>query len=286
MDWSSVFYAALGGGGGALLGNILAIFIQKLRSKSTTVDKNDTLGAGIRGGFAGGLAVLGMTVLPSLYKNMTLPRIIPFDFSDIEEDVPIYGIIKEQSPKDYDRLIAPVDEAIRNNNFTQNNLDEMRVVLFKLMAEKMNFASADTLREMEKQSIRQQQIYKEKKPTICTLTINGEPFPPLTDILSDDDVLREQKLMVKLFTDPPRDSKIVPNLDQGKETFDEIISSSLNELNITNLQPEISEDLANDPQNISEHQKICDFAVLVSTKKIGLSNPDLINFQYYLTSLE
>lgn len=281
MDWSSIVYVAIGAGGGAALGVLLSALVQKLRGKSGAIDKNDKAGVGLRSALVAGMIVLGSNVLSMYYKNMTLPRIIPMDDSEIIESLPIYGIIKEQSPKDYKRLIEVVDKDDRNNRVTPETIHKIRQILFRLIAERTREASADNIRRLEKVTIRQFTTYKKEKPSICTLIVNNEPFPDLTDLLSEEDKKTEQDIAVKLFTDAPRDPEFVTDLGEGKRIFEAMLPQLISDSGITNMRPDITDK----GQNISEHEALCDLLISLSKKKLELSDNDLINVSDYLLSL-
>jgi len=290
MDFTAIIYAAIGGGAGAGLGHALAGMFSKSKSKTETdeikageanfseVKKSRS---GIGSGLAGGLAVAGMLGLPALYKNMTLPRIVPLDETEFLESEPIYKLIKEQSPEDYKRFLGPLDRATRNGNVTQKDLDEIRVVLFEQIKEKTALANAEVLRDLNNVSVLQSEIYNEKEPSICTLIFNGEPYPDVSDILTEDVAEKERVAMVSLFTEAPRDSTIVVDLERGEQLLTEIAANIITELGISNVRPEIT----NTAENRVEHQKICEFNALFIQKQHALLDQDLYNVQAYLNSL-
>ena len=286
MDWSSVIYSAIGAGGGAALGTALFFFVQKLRGKPKTIDKDDKAGAGLRGLLAGGLAILGVNVLSAQYKNMTLPRIVPADHAEMFEALPLLAIIKEENPKDFERLMFPIDKAVRNRKMSQSILNDSRSVYSEIIVKQTKIASADSLRRLDQVVSRQAVIFKEKKPEICTLSLNGEPYPALTEIIDAGEARFEQNAAVRLFTDPPRDLDFTPDLERGKKIFEEIVVNGLKELNITNIRPVVLEgvkdNLRSDPQYNLEHQKICDLLILMTKKKSVLSDDDFINVTVHI----
>ena len=263
--------------------------VQKIRHKPFVIDNNDKAGAGIRGVLVAIMAVLGLNLVPSLYKNMALPRIVPMDLDQAYKELPILKLIKEQSPKDFKLMIAPVDRAVRNKKMSQAVLDKFRKVYFELIAEKTKNASPDSLRELEKIIIQQHAVFKEKKPEICTLILNGEPYPSVADIVSPEEARMEQRAMLKLFTAAPRDAKFRSDLGKGEELFKEIISQATSDLKITNVRPVIADGfeggLAKNEKNFLEHQKICDLATLISNRRIELNDNDFINVYDYIASI-
>lgn len=281
MDWSAIIYAGIGGGGGSLLGTVLGLGLQKMTGKSVNTETEGRTKSGVVAGLGGGLAVAGMVMVPALYKNMTLPRLVPIDHSEIFEGSPIYEVIREQSPDDYERLLLPIDRAARKGEVAQADLDEMRVILFQLINEKRMRASGATLREFEKVSQSQALVYKVTNPTICTLMINGEPYPSVVDYLGEREVELEQDVMKQLFINAPRDETFVADLDRGKVLFDSIITEAIVETGVTNVRPEINVTT----ENNAEHQKVCDLTVSFSSKKSKLSDEDLMHVMTYESSL-
>jgi len=101
MDWSSIVYGVLGGGAGVAIGLLLGAGVQKLRSSQIEEDEYDRFDTGLSGVLAGGLAFAGIMLLPSFYKDMMLPRIMPMDTSQHFASMPIYETLKHQSPDDF-----------------------------------------------------------------------------------------------------------------------------------------------------------------------------------------
>jgi len=283
MDWSAILYGAIGGGGGAAVGTLAFQFIQKLRGESLEVEQNKNSTSGLRGGLVGGLAVLGMMIMPSLYKNMTLPRVFPINTDQIYAEAPVLEHIKSESPEDYELLIASIDKASRNySNIPQEALNDFRQVYNKLVHEKTLAASPEIIREFDKLAIRQFKTYKQKKPEICTLVMHNQPAPALDKILNSDDILSEQTLMEKLFTAPSRNPKLAPDLNKGKKLNEEISAKIAKGLQLRNLNPKIT----NDGKNLSEHQKICDLLISLLAEHIKQSDADLINIKNYIKSTQ
>ena len=281
MDITAIIYAAIGGGGGALLGRACASFFSKPNDNSDA-EKTAKNVAGVGAGLAGGLTVAGALILPMLYRNMVLPRIVPLDETEFLESLPVYKVIKEQSPEDYKRMTVPLDRISRRGSATQEDLNKMRDVLFELIAEKQATANAAILQD-KNGVLRLQYIdFKEKEPKLCTLTINGEPFPAVSNIMSEDIAKLEQEVMVKLFTEAPRDPNFVPDLERGKEVFDKIAAEAVAASGVNNLRPEILETAA----NRVKHQNVCDFGKSFVTKQMALEDADLFNVTAYMESLE
>lgn len=281
MDWSAIIYAAIGGGGGSLLGTALGLGIQKMMGKSAKSETDGKSRSGVVAGLGGGLAVVGMMTVPALYKNMTFPRLVPIDQNEIFEGAPIYEVIKEQSPEDFERLLLPIDRAARNGEITQGVLDEMRVVLFRLIAEKRAKASAKTLRALEEVTQSQALVLKAKKPSICTLMINGESYPAVADYFDEAEVQLEQDVMEQLFTNPPRDVDFVADIKRGESLMSSIASATVKETGVDNLRPGITKT----GENEDAHRKICDFLILYSSKKTELNDEELLDAIAYEGSL-
>lgn len=279
MDISAIIYAGIGGGGGAALGVFLFWFIQKMRGENP--DSKTGSASGVRGGLVGGLAVAGGLLMGRLYDNMVLPRIVPMDDSGVLKDLPVMAVIKEQNPEAYAKILYPADRADRNGNVTQKDLDELRATYFKLIEEKTKVANGSTLKSLVEISKYQNQILREKQPRVCTLIMNGEPFPALEQYFTEEEKNAEQKVMVKLFTEEPRSSQFVPDLQRGKALFETALLKPMKEMGISNLRPDPSENAGNE----EAHRKICDLAVAYTENQQSLSDEDIINLTEYLRSL-
>jgi len=134
MDWSLIIYSALGAAGGGALGTAIAALVQKLHGNYEHSDEPEKADvkikrrAGGRSVLAAILAVVGYSAVPIYYKNMTLPRILPFELSATKEEAGMYNLIKEHSPEDYKRLINNIDKAARNKNIDQATLNKAREI--------------------------------------------------------------------------------------------------------------------------------------------------------------
>jgi len=280
MDISSIFYSAIGGGGGAVFGMLLFSLFQKMRGKD--VASKDGVSAGFKGGLVGGLAVAGGLFISSMYKNMTLPRIVPMDDTEIAQSLPVMAFINAENPEAYKKILFPVDRAVRNGGVNQADLDEMRAVLFQLIEEKTEVASGKTLKSAENSSLLQLKILREKAPRICTLMFNGEPFPAIDGFLTEAEIKVEQDVMVKFFTAEPRRPDFVPSLERGKVVLDEALLTPLEDMGILDIRPDVSEVAGNE----AEHRKICDLAIAFSKNKLAMDDDDIMNLTAYLDSLQ
>lgn len=277
MDISAILYSAIGGGGGAALGSALAFLILKTQGKTGEAKTS----SGVRGGVAAACAAAGVVALSAMYKNMTLPRIIPMDDSEMIAATPIYGVIKEQSPEDYKKILFPADRAVRNGQVKQADLDEMRVTYMKLIGDKMRVASGDSLRQLERNSQSQFEIYRAKNPRICTLLLHGESFPAVEEYFSPAEIKQEQNVMVNLFTADPRMPDFVADLDKGKDLFQGAFLPLMKVMGIEDLRPDPSESAGNE----AAHKEICDLAIAFSKDKQALYDDDLMHMTAYLQSL-
>jgi hypothetical protein len=278
MDISAIIYAAIGGGGGAALGVLLFSLFRKIRREDAS--NQSDMKSGVRGGLVGGLAVAGGIVMGALYDNMVLPRIVPLDDSDMIAEMPIFGVIKEQSPGAYSQILVPIDRAVRNGGVQQEDLNETRKVYFSLMEEKMQIASGEALRSLEEISEYQNKVLKEKEPRICTLILNGEPYPAIDQYFSEEDQKAEQTVMVNLFANEPRDPEFVTDLERGKMLAEKALLKPMKTMGITDIRPDPSPDAGND----AAHRKICDLAIAFAKNKQAYSDEDIMNVQAYLTS--
>ncbi len=279
MDWNSVIYSGIGGGIGAALGITIAAFIIKFLNRDPE-DNEDKTASGIKGGLAALGVVAGLNVMTGLYKNMTLPRMLPLDRAELYESFPVAEIIADENPDAFARMLYPVDRATRNGSLEQKYLNEMREVYFELIGEKMAVASAASLREVEKIKQRQYPIYRAKKPEICTLMLNGEPFPDVSKIIGEEEAKFEMKTMAMLFRNPARHKDFVVDLSHGETLFNDLILEAVSDAGVSNIRPEI---MANGENN-AEHKKICDLGSHLSETMLKLSNEDFLQAYAYLIS--
>lgn len=279
MDISAIIYAAIGGGGGAVFGVLVFSLFRKMRGED--VSRLTGTASGVGGGLIGGLAVAGGIGMGALYNNMILPRIVPLDDSDMIAETPIFGVIKEQSPEVYAQILFPIDRAVRNGGVKQEDLNEGRKIYFSLIEEKMQIASGEALRSLEEVSEYQNKVLKEKEPRICTLILNGEPYPAIDQYFSKEDQKAEQTVMVNFFTNEPRDPEFVTDLQRGKMLSEKALLEPMKEMGITDIRPDPSPGAGNDVA----HRKICDLAIAFAKNKQGYSDEDIMNVQAYLKSL-
>lgn len=279
MDWNSVIYSAIGGGGGALLGATIAALVIKLLKKDPE-DSEDKTASAIKGGLAALGVIAGLNVMTGLYKNMTLPRIIPLDTTDLYESFPVAEVIEKESPEAFKRMVYPIDRATRNGSLKQQDLNEMREVYFELMGQKMAMASADSLRELENVKLRQYPIFRDKKPEVCTLMLNGEPYPDVSKIIGEEEGELEMQTMANLFKNPPRPEDFVVDMAIGEKLFTDLIVEAAADVDLNNVRPEITGDGA----NRAEHQKVCDLSARLSKSLMALEDDDYLHAYSYLLS--
>ena len=275
MDLSTILYGGIGGGGGAALGGFLAVFIQKLRGKSFKIEKDDILGAFIRGGLAGGLAVLGMNVLPAAYKNMSLPRLVPMGTSDFGESAVIYQSLQKHDPKAYERLIKPLDRVSRKGNVSPESLQESRLVLDEILNAKRKNANLTELRKETELSLRLFSILKDKAPEVCVKRAHGRPFQVLTELLPEDYQKQERDVLVALIEPPHRPDDVVLDIENGSNLFTGFVQSTISELGVINLDP---------PENdVSAQKTICELLKVLNEKTLSSSDQDVYDIYAHLS---
>ncbi len=283
MDISLIIYSGLGAAIGAALGRLISkAFFKDVESTEPLDSSSNDTKKGNKTVLTVILTIIGLNVLPLYYKDMTLPRLAPIDTRAFNKDMPVLDIIQDQNPELYQSMLKPLDKALRNNDFTQEELNEFREVYLTVITEKRETASAKTLKESDSVATLQLEILKEKEPTYCTLIFYGRPYPRLDGILGADFVTKEQAALSLLFTESPRPESYVPDLEMGKSLFDQIAAKIIEENNITDLDPEILPS----NENISEHKKICDFQSALFAKKAELSDDEMLNVTAYLASFE
>lgn len=181
MDVSAIIYAALGGGIGGALGPLIGRLINNKDAKKGTVTVISAV-----------FIAIGYQGTTLLYKNMTLPRIVPLDTSGVLKTVPALKYVQSESPKLYAKLIHPIDKAVRNNETTQETLNDFRLNFEIALSEKRKNASAKTLRTDNDMAFELYGILKVEAPVVCTQKLHGRPFQMLTEFLSKDYLEREQ----------------------------------------------------------------------------------------------
>lgn len=280
MDISLIIYSGLGAALGAATGKLISRAFFKDVEKETNSPEEDKKGN--KTVLTVILTIIGLNVLPLYYKDMTLPRLAPIDTRAFNKDMPVLNIIQDQNPELYQNMLKPLDKALRNNDFTQDELNEFREAYLVAITEKRKIASAKTLRKSDSVATLQLEILKEKEPTYCTLIFYGRPYPRLDEILGTDFGIKEQAALTLLFTESPRPQSYVPDLEMGKSLFDQIAAIIIEENNITDLDPKILPS----NENILEHKKICDFQSSLFAKKAELNDAEMLNVNAYLASLE
>jgi len=276
MDLNLIIYGALGGALGGGLGTWIGSFFKKKKS-----DKEDPNQENGPASMIGVLIMVPILLLfPMLYKNMTLPRIVPLDMTELYESFPVAEFIEKENPEAFKRMVYPVDRATRNGSLKQQDMNEMRDVYFELMGQKMAMASADTLREVETVKLRQYPIFRDKKPEVCTLMLNGEPYPDVSKIIGEEEGEYEMQTMANLFKNPPRPDNFVVDMARGEKLFTELIVKAAADVGLSNVRPEITDDGANQ----EEHQKVCDLSARLSESLMALDDDDYLHAYTYLLS--
>lgn len=269
MDISSIIYAALGG---AIGGVISSLIVRQIKKNND----NKALTTFISVAFI----MCGYLASTTLYKNMVFPRIVPLDAKEINESIPFLTYIREEDPKTYSELMAPLDKMIRNNDITAKSVTEFRDRLTKVMNLKKRTASAETLRSENATSIELYTILTKNSPRTCTQKFYGRPYDRLDIILNDEYTMNEQQSLSKYFTEPPRPTTYVVDLKQGKSIVDAMMLRLVKKNEITDIDPPI---LAGDA-NRDDHEKICSLHIDFNREINELSDADLLHVFSYLQS--
>jgi len=259
MDWSSIIYAALGGGIGGGLG---ALISQKL--KNTTLK---TIVQVLP-------VVIALPLMSGLYKNMYLPRLFPIDDSELLETMPAFAAMKENDPEVYGRILSTMDPLIRKNDLTADGLTPLREQLYVYIFEKAAVAPTALLRLQNEISTEQFEELKVIDPTVCTAQAHGRPFRNLNGILSDEITIKEQKYMAGVIFNKVKHS--IGNKEVGEEIYNQIIVEQVQALGITDGDPKPEDKVANEKMcqllanltmkvNELEDEKIRSVAAFVSS---------------------
>jgi hypothetical protein len=259
VDWSSIIYAAIGGGAGGALGAFFVRFVSNKTIKSiiTVI-----------------LVILGYNFTTGLYKNMKLPRIIPLDISDITSEVPAFEILRKNSPTEFETYISSIDRIVRKRKLTEDDLAGLRRQIYDIVESKRLYAPPAVLREQNRISARQFEILYAKSPEICTAQANGRPFPILTNIVGKEFAAEEQKVMEKLFA--VKSGGVVGDKEIGETLYGDILRAEITNLSILTLDPA--------PEDIDGHKKICKLFENAMNKVNDLDDESIRNVAAYIAS--
>ena len=253
MDITLVIYTGLGAAIGSLIGSLLN------RLHKTEVEKPRLYNVIF--------TVAGLTILPLLYRNMYLPRIVPMGTSDFGESAVFYQSLQKYDPKAYEKLIKPLDRLVRKGNLSPESLQETRLVLDEILAAKRKNANLKELRKETELSIWQLNILKAKAPKVCVQKVHGRPFQNLSELLPEDYQKQERDMLVALIENPNRPDDIVLDNENGSNLFTNFVQNSMSELKVVNLDP---------PENdVSAQESICELLVMVNERILNSSDQDV-----------
>ncbi len=260
MDLSLVIYTGLGAAIGTLIGRLL----NKLHK---TKDEKPRVYNII-------LTVAGLSILPLLYRNMYLPRIVPLGPSDFGESAVFYQSLQKHDPKAYDIVIEPLDQLTRKGDLSPEALQETRLVLDKILADKRRNANLKELRKETELAVWQYKFLKDKAPEVCVQKAHGRPFQNLSILLPKDYQKQERDMMVALIENPNRPENIIVDSENGAKLFTNFVKKSTANLGSVNLDPPESD--------IAAQAKVCEFLVILHEEILNASDQNIYDIYAHI----
>lgn len=261
MDISLIIYTGLGAGIGSLIASLLN------RLHTSEAEKPRLYNAIF--------IVAGLTILPLLYRNMYLPRIVPMGTSDFGESAVFYQSLQKHDPQAYKKVLKPLDRLARKGDLSAASLQDTRMAIEEILAAKRKNANLNELRKETALAIRLFNILKDKAPKVCVQRVHGRPFQALSELLPEDYKKQEKDMMVALIENPNRPENIILDSENGSNLFVKFIQSSMSDLGVENLNP---------PENdVSAQENICELLVLVHEKMLNSSDQDIYDIYAHLS---
>jgi len=272
MDFNAIIYAAIGGGGGAALGVFIATLVGRKASEKTR--KSVIVPA-----FTAGLAVLGMNLIPAMYKNMTLPRIIPLNLISGLNNKPdqqrMLVAMKKHEPQYYQKLITVVDKPARNNGSFEEVYNIGAQIGSEMAKDKMKYADAKIIR---RSLIIAQDTYAEfktKAPRQCVNLFYGRPLTIKEDTKSKK-LIRDELSLSTLLIELPRTADIGFDAKSAKLTMENLgVQMAEYTTDSDEMDPKKS-------ASLDAHKRMCDIGVFTMSEFIKLEDEKLINVMRYI----
>ncbi len=261
MDISLIIYTGLGAG----IGSLIASLLNRLH---TSEAEKPRLYNSI-------FIVAGLTILPLLYRNMYLPRIVPMGTSDFGESAVFYQSLQKHDPQAYKKVLKPLDRLARKGDLSAASLQDTRIAIDEILAAKRKNANLNELRKETELTIWLFNILKDKAPKVCVQRVHARPFQNLSELLPVDYKKQEKDIMVALIENPNRPDNIVLDSENGSKLFTNFVQSSMSDLGVENLDP---------PENDASAQKdICELLILVHEKILNSSDQDIYDIYAHLS---
>lgn len=259
MDFNTIIYAALGGGLGGLMGGYLASRADNQFLKIISIIP----------------AIIGWQVASFLYENMTLPRIVPINETEIFTEMPALKVVKENDPDTFSRMMNEIDPVMRSGRLTAETLTPFRNELIAYMNARTPYAEPSILRELFANAVTQYEELEIAEPSVCTDQAHGRPFQALDKILSKQVAAEEQKVMEKLFAVKIEGDK--GDIAKGEEIYNTIIGEQVKQLEITNADPSVDD--------IQGNKKMCFLLINLNKHIIELNNENIRHVAAYTTAV-
>ena len=269
MDLNIVIYTVIGAGLGGMLGNFTAKLVAR-KSKNSESDARKVANKP----YVMAPILIGTFLLPLLYKNMTLPRIIPLNLISVLSDEPemqkMLIAMKEYEPKYYKKLVAGLDKPARNNASFEEGYKIGEQVGSQIAKDKMKYADAKVLRlglEVAQDTFAE---LKTKAPRQCVNLFYERPLAIKEDTKSKKLVRAEVRLSVLLIK-LPRTADTSFNSEDATITM-EAIGTQLMDYTTD------SDDM--DPKKnaaLDVHKRMCDIGAFTMGAFLKLNDDQLVN---------
>jgi len=260
MDISVVIYTGLG----ASLGTLIAGLLNKLhKSEDTTPRVYNVF-----------LIVAGLTILPLMYRNMYLPRIVPIEYTSFGEHAELYQTLKKHDLKAYNKVIEPMDRLLRKGDISAEALQESRVILAEVFAKKKRNANLKELVKETELAVWQFKVLKDKAPEVCVQRAHGRPFRELASVMPKDYIQQEADMMVAYIKNPKRPENIIVDSENGAKLFTELTKKSVAELGAVNMDPSENDTAA--------QEKVCKTLITIHEKMLSASEQNIYDMYTYL----
>lgn len=265
MDWSQILYAAIGGGGGALLGTFIAFGVNKVFIRNKAFHYMTTAA------FTAGLAVLGMNIVPGMYGNMQLPRVGTPVEQILLKTSPIYVEMQKHEPEYFNKIISKIDKSARKGVDETTIINEARKVLIELLADKVKYADSEVLTTMMEIARQNYLDFKQNKPYLCVLMINQRGMGDVAPYMSATSNALEQEYTLKIVQLPRNEAKVV-DVEMAKKT-EETTTAEI----VKNIKPGDVLDLPADAPE-EKLKRVCDLGVMSMDVILSLPEPERSNF--------
>lgn len=266
MDFNTILYGAIGGAFGGALGALLKLAINNNRD-----DASENTSRIVR---TIPLAIM-IILLPGLYKNMTLPRIIPLSLEQLSGNNPqtleVYTTLKEREPEYYAKLVKAIDGPMRNGATYQEAYNIGSKIGSEIAAKKLPHAGANIIRYTTITSKKTFEEFKTAAPKQCVNLFYERPLDIKEDTKSKS--LKDRELQVFLM--------LIDVSTNSDATFDEKNAITIQTALGAKLTKQLGENDNMDPsedKSIEIHKRMCEIGAMTMGLILELNDEDITNF--------